>query len=443
MKTRKSMLSGWGQYPQQLTERLTPHSKRGISEYLAQSSALDDSPSLIARGLGRSYGDSALAEQVMQTEHLNHYMAFNADSGELECAAGVSFAELLAIFVPRGWFLPVTPGTKFVTVGGAIASDVHGKNHHVHGCFSQHVTQLTLALANGEVVTCSPDDKAELFRATCGGMGLTGVILQARFKLIPIESAYIQQRSYKSANLAETLALFEEHDSATYSVAWIDCLSTGDKLGRSLLMLGEHATDGELQAHRDSKLNVPLNMPGLLLNRYSIQAFNTLYYHKHTQTHAQSSLHYEPFFYPLDGIRNWNRLYGKNGFTQYQFVLPKSAGLEGMTCILKTIAESKRGSFLAVLKAFGEANDHYLSFPTEGYTLALDFKIDTTLFSFLEKLDRIVLDYGGRLYLTKDARMSEATFKQSYPEWQAFQEVRHQYGADRIFNSLQSQRLGL
>ncbi|MDG6773951.1 FAD-binding oxidoreductase [Thiomicrorhabdus sp. ZW0627] len=432
-------LSGWGQYPTAQAESRVVHSKRKVSELLAET----QSAHLIPRGLGRSYGDSALAEQILNTQHLNHFMAFDPSTGEISCAAGVSFAELLEIFVPRGWFLPVTPGTKFVTVGGAIASDVHGKNHHLDGCFSQHVLSIKLALASGEIIDCSPSEHPELFHATCGGMGLTGVILQATFRLLPIESALIEERSYKTKNLAETLELFEEHEASTYSVAWIDCLSTGDKLGRSLLMLGEHATRGELEAHKNSKLNVPINMPNLLLNRYSIQAFNTLYYHKQTQTHAQRSVHYEPYFYPLDGIHNWNRLYGKNGFTQYQFVLPKEAGLEGMTRILKEIAQSKRGSFLAVLKAFGAANENYLSFPTEGYTLALDFKIDAALFPFLEELDHIVLDYGGRLYLTKDARMSETTFKQSYPLWETFQEVRTRYGADQVFNSLQSQRLGL
>ncbi|WP_373019796.1 FAD-binding protein [Thiomicrorhabdus sp.] len=432
-------LSGWGQYPITHSESWVVHSKRKVSELLAEAKTNH----LIPRGLGRSYGDSALASHVLQTQHLNHFVEFDPVNGEITCAAGVSFAELLEIFVPRGWFLPVTPGTKFVSVGGAIASDVHGKNHHLDGCFSQHVSAIRLALASGEVIVCSPTEHSELFHATCGGMGLTGIILQATFRLLPIESAIIEERSYKTKNLAETLELFAEHETCTYSVAWIDCLSTGTKLGRSLLMLGEHATQGELEAHKNSKLNVPLNMPNMLLNRYSIQAFNTLYYHKQTQSHAQREVHYEPYFYPLDGIQNWNRLYGKNGFTQYQFVLPKEAGLEGMTRILQEIAKSKRGSFLAVLKAFGPANENYLSFPIEGYTLALDFKIDAALFPFLDELDRIVLDYGGRLYLTKDARMSEATFKQSYPLWETFQEIRSRYGADKVFNSLQSQRLGL
>lgn len=433
------ILSGWGQYPKIETDLLQVHSQRKVAEMLSEPGE----KSLIARGMGRSYGDSALAAQTLSTLHLNHLIDFNTDSGEIRCAAGVTLAELLEIFVPRGWFLPVTPGTKWVTVGGAIASDVHGKNHHLHGSFCDHVSQLKLALANGDIVTCSRTENAALFHATCGGMGLTGIILNATFQLIPIQSAMMAESSYKTANLAETLERFEEFEQATYSVAWIDCLSSGQKLGRSLLMLGEHLTQGDLQAHRSAKLKVPFNMPSPLLNRYSVQTFNTLYYHKQTRTHAQREVHYNPYFYPLDGLHDWNRLYGKNGFTQYQFVLPKAAGLEGMQAILQRIVASRRSSFLAVLKAFGKANDNLLSFPMEGYTLALDFKIDASLFAFLDELDRMVLDYGGRLYLTKDARMSEHTFKQSYPNWEAFAQLRAQTGADRCFHSLQSLRLGL
>jgi len=440
-------VTGWGQYPIIKANTLQAHSKRKVSEILQTFNNTQNispqSTHLIARGLGRSYGDSALSPNILQTNHLNHFIEFNSETGNITCSAGISFAEILELFVPRGWFLPVTPGTKFITVGGAVASDVHGKNHHIDGSFSQHVSSLKIALASGEIVTCSLNDKPELFLATCGGMGLTGVIVQVSFKLIPIKSAYISEQTYKTANLAETLEQFEAHEASTYSVAWIDCLATGEQLGRSLLMLGEHSSEGELKAHQTSKISVPVNMPSLLLNPFSVQAFNTLYYSKQTKSHSTRNVHYEPFFYPLDSINNWNRLYGKNGFTQYQFVLPKSAGLQGVTEVLKAIAKSKRGSFLAVLKAFGKGNDNYLSFPMEGYTLALDFKIDAKLFAFLDELDRIVLDFGGRLYLTKDVRMSETTFKQSYANWQTFQSVRQQYGADQRFHSLQSLRLGL
>ena len=456
-------IAGWGRYPKIESECLYPNlpglvnpivSKMFANQTLSSiQSHKDDShpqptghPEFIARGMGRSYGDSSLAKHTLHTTKLDHFLTFDEQTGVLTCEAGMSFAEILRIFIPQGWFLPVTPGTQFITVGGAIASDVHGKNHHLDGSFSQHVLSFTLCLANGENVECSLNQNRELFLATCGGMGLTGVILFATFKLIPIKSAFIEETTYKTANLAETLAKFEEHDSATYSVAWIDCLAKGNQLGRSLLMLGEHAAKSAqtpLTVAKPSKLNMPLDLPSFTLNSLSVKAFNTLYYGKVFNQHSQRITHYAPYFYPLDSIQNWNRMYGKNGFVQYQFVIPKSAGLVGLSQILSMIADSKRGSFLAVLKVFGQGNDNYLSFPEEGYTLALDFKMDSSLLAFLDRLDEVVLSYGGKLYLTKDARMSEQTFKQSYPQWETFQEIRHKYNAHKVFNSLQSIRLGL
>jgi decaprenylphospho-beta-D-ribofuranose 2-oxidase len=345
--------------------------------------------------------------------------------------------------VPRGLFLPVTPGTKYVSVGGAIASDVHGKNHHLDGCFSEYVDRFSLLLATGEIVTCSREQHADLFHATCGGMGLTGIILDVTLKLKPIESSFIEQKTYKAGNLAEALNLFEAHHGSPYSVAWIDCLATGPAMGRSLVMLGRHCASSSVPPRAKRPISIPIDMPPQLLNQFSIKAFNTLYYHRIRHNPLEQQVHYEPFFYPLDGIQHWNRLYGKKGFTQYQFVLPKAAGLEGMTTILEEITASARGSFLAVLKAFGQENANLLSFPMEGYTLALDFKIEEKLFGLLDELDAIVLAYGGRLYLTKDTRMSEATFKRSYPRWEAFQDIRARYGAQGRFASQQSQRLGM
>ena len=442
-------LTGWGRYPAIDSQSVFPN-QPGLVKSLIHR---EEHQTQIARGLGRSYGDSSLAEHSLNLSKLDNFINFDESTGELTCSSGLSFTEILRLFVPKGWFLPVTPGTQFITVGGAIASDVHGKNHHNDGTFCEHVSSLNLCLASGEVIECSKIHHPHLFRATCGGMGLTGIILQATFKLKPIETGFIKEVTYKTANLEETLTLFEEHDSVSYSVAWIDCLATGKTLGRSLLMLGEHAlttelgegipTDDKLKIALTNKLNMPLDLPAFTLNSWSVKAFNALYYGKVRQQQSQRFVHFTPFFYPLDSIQNWNRMYGKSGFVQYQFVIPKSAGLIGLTEILTEIAKSKRGSFLAVLKVFGKGNDNYLSFPEEGYTLALDFKMDSTLFAFLDRLDDIVLNYGGKLYLTKDARMSEQMFKQSYPQWQEFQKIRYQYDAHKAFNSLQSIRLGL
>jgi FAD/FMN-containing dehydrogenase len=393
--------------------------------------------------MGRSYGDSSLSAHIIGTDYLDLVLGFDTTTGIVQCSAGVTLADLLDIFVPKGWFLPVTPGTKFVTVGGAIASDVHGKNHHLDGCFSEYVDEFDLLLASGDLVTCSKTQNSDLFHATCGGMGLTGIILEAKLRLRRVASAFIEQKTLKARNLAEALSLFDAHNDKPYSVAWIDCLATGDALGRSLIMLGQHAQTGELIHRAKSPVSVPVDMPPQVLNRFTIKAFNALYYHRIQKKQSEQRVHYEPFFYPLDGIHHWNRLYGKRGFTQYQFVLPKAAGLEGMTTILRKIAGSGRGSFLAVLKVFGKQNANLLSFPIEGYTLALDFKIENGLFELLDELDAMVLNYGGRLYLTKDARMSERTFKSSYPNWEEFQKVRARYGAQSKFASHQSKRLGL
>lgn len=397
----------------------------------------------LARGLGKSYGDSSLAPTIISSKFFNHVLEYDDKTGVVRCGAGVTLAELLDLFVPRGWFPRSTPGTKLISVGGAIAADVHGKSHHREGCFSEHVISLTLMLANGETVSCSRETHPELFKATCGGMGLTGVILDATFQMRRIDSAYLRETTYKAVNVEEALALIEEHEETTYSVAWIDCLSTGSKLGRSLLIVGEFVDDGRLESKSGKALSVPFEFPSFALNRHTVAAFNTLYYNRVRQVRTERIVHFEPFFYPLDSLLDWNRIYGKTGFLQYQFVLPKEKGKPGMTEILSRIAESKRGSFLAVLKAFGTANDNYLSFPMSGYTLALDFKIEPGLFEFLDELDLVVSEYGGRLYLAKDARMSEAMFKRGYPQWETFMDIRRRYGADRKFRSLQSDRLGL
>ncbi len=430
---------GWGRYPVIKADVQVPLVLSGVKAAVQNSGQ----GGMIARGFGRSYGDSSLADYVVEMRHVNHLLAFSSKTGIVVCGAGISLADLLEVFVPMGWFLPVTPGTKHITLGGAVASDVHGKNHHISGCFSEYVESIELLVNPDCVLVCSRSTHSDLFHATCGGMGLTGIILSVNLKLKPVSSAFINQKTLKAQNISEALELFEANKESTYSVAWIDCLATASSLGRSLLMVGEHSSDNILVGSSKRSLSMPVDMPSSLLNRFSIQLFNTLYYNRITKKEVKNRVHYEPFFYPLDGIQDWNRLYGKNGFTQYQFVIPKEAGQVGMTKILKEIAISGKGSFLAVLKVFGKQNDNLLSFPLAGYTLALDFKIKNGLFSLLDRLDAMVLDYGGRIYLTKDVRMSEQTFKQSYPHWQQFQTIREQYGIKGLFASYQSRRIGL
>lgn len=432
-------ISGWGRYPEVDAELYSPLTIDRLRSRLRELPAKGVTP----RGLGRSYGDSSIGGSMLLVRWLNHFLSFEEESGLLHCEAGVSLSDILDVFVPKGWFLPVTPGTRFVTVGGAIASDVHGKNHHVAGCFSEHVVFLDIVLGDGRLLRCSPHEHPDLFRATCGGMGLTGMIVSAAIRLQPIASAWIEQTICKAANLQEALDLFGAHSDVSYSVAWIDCIAGGRQLGRSLLMMGEHANEGGLEMKNGKLAAVPFDMPSSLLNPYSIRVFNTLYYHRIREKHVHGRVHYEPFFYPLDSIGEWNRMYGNNGFTQYQFAVPKEAGTAAMEMILKAIVASGKGSFLAVLKAFGKGNDNPLSFPMEGYTLALDFKIEQNLFPLLERLDAMVLDCGGRLYLTKDARMSGDMLMRSYPELGQFKAIRETYGGKGAFSSHQSIRLGL
>lgn len=435
-------VTNWGNYPVIEASVHTPSTFGEVQEIISSSNEL------IARGLGRSYGDSSLNHTILSTLRLNHILAFDDRTGMITCESGVSLEEILDAFVPRGWFLPVTPGTKFVTVGGAAASDVHGKNHHLAGSFSHHVQSLKMLLGDGSLVTCSRTECPDLFWATCGGMGLTGIILEVSFTMIKIETAYIRQRVVKMRNIDEALEQFEKNQHWTYSVAWIDCLSHGEHLGRSALILGEHATKNEvgyryrdpLRIEKPFSATVPFYFPGVALNSFSARLLNWGRYHSYLQ--RDSIVEYEPFFYPLDMILQWNRIYGKRGFTQYQFVLPKSSSAEGLKSILKRISESGEGSFLAVLKLFGK-QEGMLSFPQEGYTLALDFPITQKTFELFTNLDEIVTQSGGRLYLTKDVRMKKETFVKGYGQLPQFLDVKKKYDPQKKFLSLQSRRVGI
>lgn len=430
-------LRGWGNYPLVENQSFRFDHRESLQELL------DSKDDLIAFGNGRSYGDSAINSNIICCRPYNYFLGFDESTGVLHVQAGVMLSEILEAFVKRGWFLSVTPGTRLITVGGAIASDVHGKNHHLKGCFSSCIESFDLMLADGQVVNCSQKDNSELFKATCGGMGLTGVILDAKIILTKINSAFIDQQTIKTRNLEDTFKAFEQNQETPYSVAWLDCLAKGENLGRSLLMLGGFRDDGDLQYQAKSKPGIPFNFPGFSLNSWSIRAFNTLYYGKASAGISQQKVDIEHFFYPLDAIANWNRIYGKKGFLQYQFVLPKEASLAGMTEVLKRVSDLGKGSFLAVLKLCGAVNDNYLSFPMEGYSLALDFKIEPGLFDLLDQLDQIVVQYGGRIYLAKDARVTQAVFEQGYPQIDRFRDIRQRYKMNEKFNSLQSLRVGI
>jgi decaprenylphospho-beta-D-ribofuranose 2-oxidase len=400
-------ITNWGNYPIVEKEMKSGESFRDIKEFVL------DHNELIARGNGRCYGDASLGEHIFSTKKLNKFISFDRLNGIIECESGTLLSDVLEISVPQGYFLYVTPGTKFVSVGGAIASDVHGKNHHTEGCFSEYLLEFKLMIENGNIITCSREQNTEKFWSTIGGMGLTGIILTAKFKLKNIQSAYIRQENIKAENLDEIFKLFEESENWTYTVAWIDCLQKGKNLGRSILMRGEHAFQHELpQNVRDQPLRlkkrfeptVPFYFPGFVLNTLTVKLFNLLYFKRQRKKEVSNIIDYETFFYPLDAVHEWNRIYGKSGFIQYQMVIPKERGKEGVKKILEATAQNGSGSFLAVLKLFGKHNpEAYNSFPIEGYTLALDFKVNSKLKKLVNQLDQIVEEFGGRIYLTKDS----------------------------------------
>jgi decaprenylphospho-beta-D-ribofuranose 2-oxidase len=436
----KKNISNWNNYPVVEAKEISFDSLKELSAKLTHSS--------IPHGNGRCYGDASLYSDVVNTLRYDKVLAFDETHGIITCQSGVLLSDLLQIIVPRGWFLPVTPGTKFITVGGAIASDVHGKNHHVDGSFSNHILSMSVLTGTGETLLCSKTSNTDLFWATCGGMGLTGIILDVKFRLKHIHSSHIRQKQIKAQNLDHVMELFNQNTASTYSVAWIDCLKSGKSFGRSILMLGEHAgtdetpTEKKLLAKEKSLLTVPFHFPSFVLNGFSVKVFNALFYAKNYKQEMNSVVHYDGYFYPLDSILEWNKIYGKKGFVQYQFVLPLETSREGLQNILTRINKMGMGSFLAVLKLFGHQDD-LISFPMKGYTLALDFPIREGLFRFLDELDQVVADLGGRIYLSKDARMKKEIFWKTYPHAEEFQQILKKYDPDNRFNSNLSQRLML
>ncbi len=413
----------WGRYPQVKHTRVLPIYWRSDVPDLARAGQC-----VLPHAYGRSYGDSCLNENgiALDVSHLNRFISFDAESGVLCCEAGVSLADILELIVPRGWFLPVTPGTKYVSVGGAIANDIHGKNHHSGGTFGCHVQRLKLLRSDGPRLICSPTENAALFQATIGGLGLTGLILWAEIQLKRIVNPFIDSESIRFTSLEEFFALSAESDrDFTYTVSWVDLLVGGEALCRGIFTRGNHNQSPAL-VHKPVKrrlcLTMPCNLPQFVLNPLTVKGFNELYYHVQLPKRVRKIVPYDPFFYPLDGIQQWNRLYGKRGFLQYQFVVPFEGGREAMREILGRIRKAKAGSFLTVLKEFGHTTSPgMLSFPRPGLTLALDFAYagEKTLL-LLDDLDTIVRHFNGAVYPAKDARMSAASFQQFYPRWQAF-----------------------
>ena len=439
-------LSGWSRFPVQNCQVTRPEKRRELLDAASSHAVVD----VIARGLGRSYGDAAINQGsgVILGEKLDRFLDFDVQTGVLHAEGGASFADIVETFVPRGYFLSVAPGTKHVTLGGAIACDVHGKNHHQVGAISNFIEEIELLTANGKTLICSPSENADAFWATLGGLGLTGVIVSAKMRLMPIESAWIDTKYTRTPDLAATLAAFEKGANSEYIVAWIDCLSSGTDLGRSVVIEGEHAK-GEralqeikgdvLALEMPKQKGVPIDLPNFLLNPWTVKKFNDYYYANHPADTKLTS--FETFFYPLDKIENWNRIYGSRGFVQYQCVIPIDNAEANLKYILKTIAASGQAAFLAVLKRMGAAGNAPLGFAIDGYSLALDIPMTAGTLDFYHKLNEITVGAGGRVYLAKDAATSSAHFRQMYPRLGELEAVKRHLDPDDRFASSLSRRL--
>ncbi|HMI59419.1 MAG TPA: FAD-binding oxidoreductase [Puia sp.] len=441
----KEKLAGWGNYPVIESFTLSPRNEEDVRN------DINIGP-LVPRGLGRSYGDQAVndGKYVAICTKLNHFLNFDEKEGILECEAGVSLEEIISVFGPKGWLPMICPGTKFVTIGGAIANDIHGKAHHIDGSFVNCVISFTILLADGTTLEASRTENSDLFWANFGGLGLLGVILKAKLKLRKIETTYFRQKSVVIKNLDHMLEALDKYDHEyNYSVAWIDAMAKGKKLGGGVLTLGNAAKLDELPAklkenplkiHSTGKLAVPFFLPSFVLNGLTVRLLNRVI--AFVQNSPKDFVHYEKFFFPLDAINNWNKGYGKRGFIQYQFVIPEDNGKQHLTEILEMIAESGCTPFLNVFKRMGDGQG-ILSFPFKGYTLAIDFPVTKSLLTFTPKLDAKVLAAGGRLYLGKDALLQEAMFKAMYPQYEQWLAIKRKYDPEEKFSSNISRRIGL
>jgi FAD/FMN-containing dehydrogenase len=380
-------------------------------------------------GMGRSYGDVCLLEggNLLLTTGMNRLIDFDPVTGILTAEAGITLAQILDFAVPRGFFLPVSPGTKYVTLGGAIANDIHGKNHEMAGSFGCHVPCFELVRSDGTRRLCSLTENPDWFAATIGGMGLTGVITWAQLRLKPIVSRMIDYEGIQFHGIDEFLDLKQQYQHIEYTVSWVDCVSTGKNFARGVFMVGEHSKEpGPLTQSPEPKLALPLDLPGFLLNSSTVSLFNTAFFHKQMKPHVKTLQDYEPFFYPLDKVLHWNRGYGKNGLVQFQYAIPWEHAKEGTIAILHEIAKSGLASFLAVLKAFGEIQSAgMMSFPVPGIMFALDFPIkDGITFPLMQRLGDMTKEFGGRLYSAKDAAMTPEQFQTFYPQWREFARFR-------------------
>ncbi len=446
---RAMPLEGWGRRPRVQAQVCRPESLRDAAQ------ALTNGRLVLPRGAGRAYGDAALLDTgwTIWTCRLNRFLAFDTDTGVLRAEAGVTLDDVLKISLPRGWFLPVTPGTRWCTLGGCVAADVHGKNSHHVGPIGRFIEALTLLTPQGEWISCGPGVNRPLFLATLGGMGLTGLVVDVTLKLQPVTTAWIMQETVRTRCLSQTLETFLKMDSTyPYSVAWVDCLKGGVGFGRGVIHFGRHAERDELPRNVTDPLamlptraiSIPDRAPSAMLNRLTLSAFNGFWSVIHP-TRPLHPVHCVPFFYPLDFLSDWNRAYSRTGFYQWQCLIPEIDARDVLTRLLRMAQDEGLPPYLSVLKRLGPSSQGYLSFPAPGYTFALDFPARSLdkLHALLDRMDDLVLDAGGRIYLAKDARLSADRFARMYPQLDTWKQVQRQIDPHRRMQSGLSRRLGL
>lgn len=417
-------LSCWGNYPRFPQHPTACHWRSDLPQLLARVCL--EHETTLPFGAGLSYGDSCLAssDQVLHMRPLDRFIAADWSTGTVTAEAGVTLEEIHSLAVPHGWFLAVTPGTKYITLGGAIANDVHGKNHHRRGTFGRHVRRLGLLRSDIGRLTCSPEESGDLFDATIGGLGLTGLIEWAEIRMMPVRSSVIDRVIQRFNDVDEFFSLSAELEAKhEFCVSWIDCAERGKAIGRGVCMAGDFSSDGPLTVAAPRRLTVPFTPAVSIFNRHTVRAFNAFYWRKAPSIRTAARIGFDPYFYPLDVVLKWNRMYGPLGFQQYQALIPEAESRAGIHALLDTIAASGSGSFLAVLKRFGTLpSPGILSFPQAGTTLALDFpQADKPGVKLFPRLDAIVRETGGRIYPAKDAHMSGEDFRRGYPAWETLE----------------------
>ena len=432
------MITGWGNYIHKKFKTNIFYPKNIIE--LKKLISKKNYKCMAIRGNGRSYGDSSLGEKIVSIREFEKKIKIDHKNKILHCSANCTMGEINQILIKKNFFFKVTPGTKFVTIGGAIASDIHGKNHHLEGSMSETIKEIELLLSNKKVIKCSKFKNKEIFKATTGGMGLTGVILSAKIKLKKISSEYIYERKIVSNSLEETIDHFEKYKNWKYIVSWVDMSAENFNLGRGITYLGKHTNNRIKGKHKDKTFNI--FFPSFFLNNLFLKIYNKFFFHL-SKINKERKIHLNQYFYPLDKIKNWNKFYGKKGFIQVQVLLKKENILKNLTKLIKFFQIHKKYSFVTSLKKLGKKNNNYLSFPEYGYTIAMDIKYSKDIEKFHNKLENELKKINAKLYLTKDSLMRSNFFKSTYPELKKFRKIKRKIDKRKFFQSSQSKRLSM